>query len=153
TPKDDPKLYGAGILDAGASAARTHWMHVVMRLGALLALAGLVGRAIRKRNGRPAKSLGVALAALVGAVGLLPIAPMLPLTSAAGALRWVVELAMRPLGEWDLAWGASLHRWLPLANALPAMVATAFLFGANRVRPLVGAFALGSAALMAQLAF
>ena len=37
----------------------------------------------------------------------------------------------RPLGEWDLGWSLALHRWLPLANALPVGIALAFFFGVN----------------------
>ena len=59
---------------------------------------------------------------------------------------------MRPVGEWDLVFDAGWHRWLPLANALPAMVAAALLFGVKSLRSTLGGFAIGSAALMAQIA-
>mgnify|MGYP000999496362 CR=1 FL=1 len=63
------------------------------------------------------------------------------------------ELAMRPFGEWDLLWSAGLHKWLPLANALPVLGLAALFFGAKRTRPLLGGFAVGMAALLAQIAF
>ena len=152
-PKPDEKnLYGAGILDAGAAVARAHWLHVGMRLAALVALFGLIAARIKRGKGSLALSPLAIVGALVGAVGLLPVAPVLHLGSL-GFVRPVVELLMRPLGEWDLLFGAGLHRWLPLANAIPAMTGVAFLFGSRRLRPGVGGFALGSAALLAQIAF
>jgi serine protease len=152
-PKDDPKLYGAGILDVGASAARTHWLHFVLRAAALLALAIAVGRRIKRGAGTVARTPGALFGALFAAVGLLPIAPLLHLASRAGSLRWLVDLLAHPFGEWDLLLaGANLHRWLPLASALPALALTALFFGSKKLRPLVGGFALGSAALMTQMA-
>jgi serine protease len=148
-PKEEKNLYGAGILDAGAAAARAHWTHVGMRLAALLGLFLLVATQIKRGRGVLTKSPLALGGAFLGAVGLLPIAPLVHLSS---AMRPVAELLMRPLGEWDLLFGAGLHRWLPLANALPAMVGVAFLFGSKRLRPGVGGLALGSAALLVQLA-
>ncbi|HWL87879.1 MAG TPA: S8 family serine peptidase, partial [Polyangiaceae bacterium] len=152
-PKDEPQLYGAGVLDTGASLARTHWLHVASRLLALLGLFALVARRIKKRGGEVSMGPGVLFGALLAGIGLLPFAPLLGLASHAGPLRWLVDLAMRPFGEWDLVFGAGLHRWLPLASALPTMALTAFLFGAKRIRPTIGGFAVGSAALLTTLAF
>ncbi len=150
-PKDEPQLYGAGILDTGAAVARTHWTHVAAHLIALLGLFLLIGQRIAKRGGKVAFGPGVVFGALLAGVGLLPFAPLLGLGEHAGPLRWLVELSMRPFGEWDLVLGASLHRWLPLASAIPTMALTAFLFGAKRIRPTIGGFALGSAALLATI--
>lgn len=47
----------------------------------------------------------------------------------AGALRWIAELAMRPIGEWTLLFSPKLHTFLPLASALPAIALTAVFFG------------------------
>jgi serine protease len=61
---------------------------------------------------------------------------------------------MRPLGEWDLVLlGAGTHRWLVLASALPAVVLTMLGFASKRARPFIGGIALGTAALLAQLAW
>ncbi len=50
-PKDDPKLYGAGILDAGAAASRTfYWTPDGARRGA--APAGVAGRTAHPQAGR-----------------------------------------------------------------------------------------------------
>ena len=145
-PKDNPSLFGAGILDAGAAAAHVHWMHVILRLGALLGLFLLVARRIKKHGGQITRTPGAILGALFGGVGLLPIAPLLKIS---GTAR---DLLMRPFGEWDLLYDAGLHRWLPLASAIPAMALAALFFGSRKLRPALGGFAVGTAALLTQLA-
>jgi len=152
---DDAKLYGAGIVDAGAAASHVFWRHLLVRGLALLGLAWLVGRRIKKRGGTLARTPGAVLGALATAVGLLPVVPMLGLAShAGGRLRTLLELAMRPLGEWDLVlMGADVHRWLLLASALPALALTMLGFASRRVRPFIGGIALGTAALLVQLAW
>jgi hypothetical protein len=152
--KDDPKLYGAGILDAKAAAARVHFWHLAVRLAALFALALFIAGRIKRRGGQMARGKGMIFGALLGSVGLVPIVPFLRLGALGhtGPFRIVSELAMRPLGEWDLLWSASLHRWLLLASALPAVALTALFFGVPRLRRTVGGFALGSAALAVELA-
>jgi serine protease len=151
-PKEEKNLYGAGILDVGAAVSHAHWSHVMIRAIALAALFILLASRIKRTKGQMILPPLAVAGALIGAVGLMPFAPLLHLASISG-LRPVVELLMRPLGEWDLFFGAGLHKWLPLANALPAMVGVSFLFGSKRLRPAVGGLALGSAALLVQLAF
>jgi serine protease len=80
------------------------------------------------------------------------VLPLFHLLPRLGASRWLGELLTRPFGEWDMGWSAGLHRWLPLANAVPVGIALAVLFGARRLRPTLGGFAVGTAALLAQLA-
>jgi hypothetical protein len=41
---------------------------------------------------------------------------------------------------------------LPLASALPVVALTVLLFGARKLRPMLGGLALGTAALLTQLA-
>jgi serine protease len=124
----------------------------MLRVGALLALFVLVARRIRKRGGVPTRSLPAALGALFGAVGVFPIAPYLGLLGRAGHARAWIELLARPFGEWDIALGPGVHRWLPLAGALPVLVAAGVLFGVKRLRGAIGGFALGTAALATQMA-
>jgi serine protease len=147
-PADDKALYGAGILDAGASLASAVRTRLLVRLAALVLLFGFVARRIRSRGGVVAKSPLALGAALVGAVGLVPFAPWVGL---GGRGLWA-ELLARPVGEWDLALGAGIHRWLPLAGALPALAFAALFFGVSRLRPAIGGFAVGAAALATQLA-
>jgi serine protease len=152
-PQQEPNLYGAGIVDAGAAASRVFWRHLAWRGLALIALAWLVARRIRKSGGKVARTAGSLAGALVAGVGLVPFAPFLGLAASAGKLRTALELGMRPFGEWDLVLvGAGMHRWLLLASALPAIGLTLLAFASSRVRPFIGGIALGTAALLAQLA-
>lgn len=153
TPKEDKNLFGAGILEAGTAVIHTHWMHVALRLVALFGLFALVARRIKKKGGTMEKGAAKWIGGLAAGVGLLPFLPLTGVPARAGALRWVSELAMKPLGEWDLVLGApGLHKWLPLASALPALGLTLLFFGVRRLRPFAGGVALGSAALLTQLA-
>ena len=152
-PKDDAKLYGAGVLDAAAATQRAWLMHLLLRVLALGALAFAVGRRIRQKGSQVAGGPLAIGGALLGATGLFPLAPLVHLGPLAGGFRWIVELVMRPLGEWDMVFGAGLHRFLPLANVAPALLGALLFFGVKRLRPSVGGFALGSAALLSQMAF
>jgi serine protease len=151
TPKEDKNLFGAGILEAGKATARTHWMHLAVRLTALLALAFLVIRRIKQKGGTIEKGGGKWVGALFAGIGVLPFLPALGIPARLGAMRWVSELAMRPFGEWDLLLAPGMHRWLLLASAAPAFLLTTFFFNNKQLRPFVGGVALGSAALLVQL--
>ena len=151
-PKDDAKLYGAGILDGAAAASRVFWAHIALRLVALVGLGLLLASRIKKAKGVFRASKRALSAALFASIGLVPILPLVKGLTHLGAYRWVGEMAMRPFGEWDLVFDAGLHKWLLLASAIPVMGLTTLLFGAKSVRPLIGGFALGTAALLAQLA-
>lgn len=151
-PKGEKTLYGSGRLDVSSAANKVWYTHLGLRIAALAALFLLLGRMFKKSGTQMAKSPGMLLGALLGGVGLLPILPLAHLASHFGPLRWIAELAMRPVGEWDLVFDGGLHRFLLLANAGPAIAATALLFGVKRLRPLVGGFAVGSAALLTQMA-
>jgi serine protease len=152
-PKTEKNLYGAGVLDASAATTHVFYTHLVLRLGILAALAFLVARRIRSKNGKLGWSKGATLGALLTSVGLLPFLPMTGLLPRAESLRWVAEMLARPIGEWDILFGAGLHRFMPLASALPAVVSALLFFGSKRLRPFVGGIALGSAALLAQMAW
>lgn len=151
TPKEDKNLFGSGILEAGKAVARTHWVHVVTRLVALLALAAVVYRRIKQKGGNVEKGPGKVIGAVVASVGLLPFLPLLGIPARAGGMRMFAELAMKPFGEWTLLLAPSLHKWLPLASALPVFALTALFFGSKKLRPVVGGIALGTAALLVQL--
>jgi serine protease len=153
TPKEDKNLFGAGILEAGKATATTFWTHIVFRLAALAALAALVFARIKRKGGTVEKGSGKAIGALIGSVGLLPFLPLLGIPARLGSLRPFAELAMKPLGEWTLLLSPNLHKWLPLASALPVFALTAVLFGNKRLRPVIGGLALGTAALCTQIGF
>jgi serine protease len=151
---DDSDLVGAGILDAAAAVSHVFWTHLALRAVALIGLAWVVASRIRRRGGHVAYAPGAVLGALGAGIGLLPVVPLLGLSPHAGGLHTLVELAMRPLGQWDLVLlGAGAHRWLLLASALPALALTALGFASRRFRPTIGGVALGTAALLAQMAW
>jgi serine protease len=153
-PQPETNLYGAGIVDAGAAASRVFWQHLAWRGLALLGLGWLVARRIRKNGGKVTRTAGSVAGALLASVGLAPFGPLLGLAGYAGKLRTALDLGMRPLGEWDLVLaGAGMHRWLLLASALPAIGLTMLGFASSRVRPFIGGIALGTAALLVQLAW
>jgi serine protease len=152
--KDDANLYGAGIVDGRAAAARVFWSHFAVRAFALAGLAWALARRIRRQGGKVAVTSGAVAGALLAGVGLFPFATALGLATHAGTLRTLVELAIRPLGEWDVvAYGVGMHRWLLLASALPAFTLAALGFGRSRMRPFIGGVALGTAALLVQMAW
>ncbi|MGZ3418690.1 MAG: S8 family peptidase, partial [Polyangiales bacterium] len=150
---NDPNKFGAGILDAASAVAHAHWAHVALRGILLLGLGLWISRRIKKLGGTMNTGLGMKIGALASSVGLLFFLPLTGVAPHLGRFRWIAELAQRPLGEWDLVFSASFHRFLPLANALPALVLAGLFFGTKRLRPFAGGIALGSAALLAQIAF
>lgn len=150
-PKEDKNLFGAGILESGTAAVRTHWVHFGVRLAALVALALLVARRIKEKGGKIEKGPGKIFGAVFAGLGLLPFLPLLGIPARLGGMRGFAELAMRPFGEWDLLLSPDLHRWLPLASAAPAFLLTTLFFNNKLLRPFVGGLALGSAALLVQI--
>ncbi len=152
-PKSEKNLYGAGILDASTATTHVFYTHLALRLGALAALAFLVARRIRSKKGAFKWSLGASIGALASSVGLLPVLPVIGGLARAGSMRAAMEMLARPIGEWDMLLGVGLHKYLILASAAPAVALAGALFGVKRLRPFVGGIALGSAALLAQMAF
>lgn len=150
-PKEEKNLFGAGILDAGAAVARTHWVHFGVRLAALVGLFGLVFWQIKKNRGTVEKGMGKWVGAALAGLGALPFLPLLGVPARLGGARIFAELAMRPFGEWTVLLSPGLHKWLPLASALPAFALTTLFFNNKLLRPLVGGVAVGTAALCVQM--
>lgn len=149
----DPNKFGAGHLDAGHALSHSFWTHTVARVALLFVLGWFVARRVKQKGGTFDRGKAMLFGALFGGVGLLAFAPLLGIAPRLGAGRVVLELLMRPFGEWDLVLDAGLHKWLPLANALPAVGLAGLFFGVPRLRSWLGGFALGSAALLMQLAW
>lgn len=138
-------LYGAGILDAAASLSAVTVKHTIYRLLALLVTTLLVARAARKQNDSATSPwrLAFMLPALAAGPGLFFFAPwILPRVSLP------VDVLARPIADMDLLVGVSLHRFLPLANALVPFALTAVLFGVKRLRPAIAGLATGTAAYL-----
>lgn len=147
-PKDDAKLFGAGILDAGAAVGRTAFLHDAVRALALLFLGVGLARWISQKRGTFAKAGPWIGAALFGATGLIPFVHTLGLPGVAGPAARVVDLLGRPLGDLDLTGDVSLHRFALLALPLPTIAAFLFGFQAKSARPMIGGLALGQAAYL-----
>jgi serine protease len=144
------KLYGAGVLQAADAASHVTFMHALLRLLGVLGITFAVARAARKASGDKATSpwrASFLVPALLAGPGLFFFAPwVLPRVNLA------VDLLARPLADMDLLVGASLHRWLPLANALVPFGLTALTFGVKAARPAVAGLAVGTAAYLASVA-
>lgn len=143
------KLYGAGILQAADAAARVTLTHAMVRLFALFALTFLVYASARKKNASATRPFSLAywIPALAAGPGLLFFAPwLLP------RVELAVDLLARPIADFDFLVGASLHRWLPFANALLPFGLTAIAFGIKRARPAIAGFSAGTAAYLASVA-
>jgi serine protease len=138
-------MYGAGLLDVGAALSRTVLTHAFVRLALVGILAAWVVSRIRKKGGiaRPWRPAFI-LSALAFGPGLLFLAPLV-----APRVLLPLDLLARPVGEWDMIVGASVHRWLPLAHFLIPMALSGVAFGIARMRPVIAGVAIGTAAYLA----
>jgi len=142
------RLYGAGILHAGQAVTRVTQVHAAVRMLALLALTAWVAHSARRKSKQSTSPwrLSFLLPALLAGPGLFFFAPwVLPRVSLP------VDLLARPFADLDLLVGLSVHRWLPLANALIPFGLTALFFGAKALRPVVAGFAVGTAAYLTSI--
>ncbi len=151
--KDDATLYGKGVLDVGAAVSHSISAKLFGRIGVLFGLVLALWRWIKGRRGNMTLGAGAIGGAMFGATGLLPFLHWIPKGVVLERARPVVELLSRPFAEWDLGFDASLHRFLPLASAVPAIALVALLLGVRKLRPVLGGFALGGAAYLAHLGF
>jgi serine protease len=139
------RLYGAGVLNAEGAVVTATKQHVLVRLLALLGLTFWLARSARRKNPE-AKSpfrLSYLLPALAAGPGLFFFASwVLPRVSLP------VDVLARPLADLDLLVGVSLHRLLPLANALVPFLLTALFFGVRKLRPVVAGISAGTAAYL-----
>jgi serine protease len=143
------KLYGAGVLQAADAAERVTFLHLVARLAALLAITIVVGRAAKKRNPEATSPwrLSYWIPALVAGPGLFFFAPwLLPRVHVA------VDILASPLADLDFFLGASVHRWLPLANAAIPFALMTLSFGSKRLRPWIAGLAAGTGAYLVSIA-
>lgn len=142
------RLYGSGVLDAAAAVRAVTWEHGLVRLALLLGLGLFVGVAARRSNAKAASPLhaAFALGGLLAGPGLLFFAPLF-----LSRVHLAVDLLARPLGDLDLLVGASLHRWLPLANALVPGALTVVSFHSKTLRTFTAGIATGTAAYLASV--
>jgi serine protease len=143
------RFFGAGILQAADAVVNVTKTHAIVRLIGLLLLTLWVARAARKKNADATSPWqpSFLLPALLAGPGLLFFAPwLLPRASLA------VDLLSRPLPDMDLFIGVSLHRFLPLANAIIPFALTALFFGFRGARPVIAGLATGIAAYLVSVA-
>lgn len=136
--------FGAGALDAATTLGRVALERTVARLLALALVIFVVFRSLRRRE--PVASPWTPhflLPALFAGPGLLFFAPFV-----IGRHNDLVDLVARPLPDWDILLGASLHGFLPLGTVLLPFGLTLLLFGVPRARPVLGGLAVGIAAYL-----
>jgi serine protease len=140
--------FGAGALDAASALRRVALGHVVGRLLALsLCIFLLFRSARRERHGTSPWRPRFLVPALLTGPGLLFFAPfLLPRHND------FVDVLARPMGEWDLLFGTSLHGFLPLCNVLWPFGLSLILLGVRGARPVLAGFATGCAAFLGALA-
>lgn len=140
-------LYGQGILDVGEAVATTVWVQLATRLFLILLLTGIAVRHIRRRKGivRPWRP-GFLLASVAFGPGLLCFAPLVT-----SRVPLPIDLLARPVPEWDLLLGVSVHRWLTLAHVFVPLAFSAVAFNFKRARPYIAGVAIGTAAYLASI--
>jgi serine protease len=143
------KLFGAGILQAADTVQRITFVHAIVRLILVLGLSALVGTWALRKNVRAASvwNPGFLAGALAAGPGLLFFVPWI-----FPRVYLPVDILARPIGELDLLVGASLHKFLPLANALIPFGLTALAFGSRALRPVVAGISIGTAAYLLSVA-
>ena len=149
-PKGESKggpRFGAGILDAAGAVSSTAIKQVLTRFGLIALLTALIVRGIRRRKHavnpwRPSYWV----AALAFGTGLLFFLPFM-----ASRVPLALDLLARPIPEWDMLAGLSVHRWLPLAHFFVPLGFSALLFSIRRARPFVAGTAIGTAAYLASI--
>ena len=136
--------FGAGLLQAGAAAKATAQKQLGTRLLALLALILLAVRWAKRRGGSYAATHPMLwLGGLFSGVGVLFFAPWFGSRQA----LWL-DMLSRPLVEWDLLLGSSIHRLLPLANIALPLLFSALLLRRKGAAPWLAGLALGTAAYL-----
>lgn len=136
--------FGQGILDVGHAVSTTVWVQVITRFALVLVLAGFAWRHIRRKGGvaRPWRP-GFWLMALAFGPGLFALAPLFT-----SRVPLPVDLLARPIPEWDLLLGVSVHRWLPLAHFFIPFALSAVAFSIRNARPFIAGVAVGTAAYL-----
>ena len=149
TSENGKKLFGAGILQAAHAAQRVTLVHALVRLALVIALSAFVGMWALRKNVRATSvtSSGYLLGALAAGPGLLFFVPWI-----FPRVYLPVDILARPIADLDLLVGASLHRFLPLANVLVPFVLTMLAFGSRILRPVVAGIGVGTAAYLLSIA-
>jgi serine protease len=139
---NEDQLYGAGILNVGKALTFHNLKVGFVRLGLIIFLSLLLSKLIRKED-RIKKGWGYVGGAMLFGVGLLSLVPFV-----SSSVQLPLFFLAHPIPEWDLAFSANLHSYLPLATfAIPLALSTLF-FGVYKARPFVAGVSVGTAAYM-----
>jgi serine protease len=136
------------VLQAANAVERVTFHHALVRLLALGALTLLIARGARKKSAKAATPWRIDywLPALAAGPGLFFFAPW-----ALPRVHLAIDALARPLADMDLLMGASIHRFLPLANAFVPFGLTALAFGVKKLRPAIAGLSAGTAAYLASV--
>jgi serine protease len=134
--------FGAGALDAAATLRRVALERTVGRLLALSLVIYLLFRSVRRRvPGATPWTPRFLAPALFAGPGLLFFAPFLT-----GRHNDLTDLLARPLPDWDILLGASLHGFLPLGTVLLPFGLTLLFLNLRGARPVLAGLSAGLAA-------
>lgn len=154
--KADAKKYGAGIVDAASTTKSIYYNHLLYRAGFLALFTFLLLTVMRKNKRTLVQGTGrtaAIVSAVFASVGILFFLPMTGMLNYMGSFRWVGDLLARPFSEWDMAWNLSVHKWLPLASALPAFLLVSLGNHKPMLRYIAGGLALGTASYLGQVCY
>lgn len=142
------RLYGAGILDIGATMRAIQMKHTLVRLGLVALFTALVFAWMNKQKRQDARVFTpqFLVGALAAGPGLLFFLPFI-----ASRTSLPIDVLSRPIGEMDFYVGASLHRLLPLANAFVPLALLVTTFQWKAARPFVAGVGVGTAAYLASI--
>jgi len=142
------RLFGAGILDVEATLRAVHFKQALTRLALVAILSALVVFLIgaKKRGEARLGAPQFLLAALATGPGLLFFAPLF-----LSRVHLPVDVLARPVADLDFFIGASVHRLLPLANALVPFALLVTTFQWRAFRPFVAGVGVGTAAYLTSL--
>jgi len=138
TGSTDREHYGAGIVDAAAAVRMAVTRLAWARGLALLAGLAFIVFMVRRAKGALAPVYAWLPTAVFTGLGLFFLPWFVPRVVPG------VDLAMRPLGDWTMLLGMSVHRWLPLANAAIVLLFVAVGFSRPKWRAPIGGLALGT---------
>jgi len=139
------ELYGAGILNVGDAVTSIVWKSALTRLGLVFLLTIILIKISKKEERLNLKfsSLGYGLGCALFGFGLLSMVPMI-----SSSLTLPMYLLSHPVPEWDMLFGLSIHKYLPLATFIIPLGLSTLLYNVKPMRPLIAGISVGTAAYM-----
>lgn len=136
-------LYGAGVINAGKALAKTVWTQIAWRVGLMLLFFLVISRIAMARKQKLLTNAGLFVGAMLMTTG---VAFFLPLFYAYPHIGYF--LVTKPITEWDMLLGLSVHSCLPVATFAVPLILSALLFSMKQARPFIAGTAMGSAAYL-----